>query len=109
MFVDPARLKTRAPRVHRVVGVVGHTRVPVRIERLPARRDLSTSAPRRRRHRAHRPRPPRRCSCRAGPGQGAGSKIGLFVSRGVAEAQGGRTWGEVADGRLTFHLELPDG
>ena len=38
---------------------------------------------------------------------GAGSKIGLFVSRGVAEAQGGRTWGEVADGRLTFHLELP--
>jgi len=43
------------------------------------------------------------------PGEGAGSKIGLFVSRGVAEAQGGRTWGEVADDRLVFHLELPTG
>jgi TrmH family RNA methyltransferase len=43
------------------------------------------------------------------PGQGGGSKIGLFVSRGVAEAQGGRTWGEVTDGRLTFHIELPAG
>jgi signal transduction histidine kinase len=43
------------------------------------------------------------------PGEGAGSKIGLFVARGVAEAQGGRTWGEVTDGQLTFHLELPDG
>jgi TrmH family RNA methyltransferase len=41
------------------------------------------------------------------PGTGAGSKIGLFVARGVAEAQGGRAWGEVADGRFSFHLELP--
>lgn len=41
------------------------------------------------------------------PGTGAGSKIGLFVSRGVAEAQGGRAWGQVDDGRLAFHLELP--
>ena len=41
------------------------------------------------------------------PGEGAGSKIGLFVARGVAEAQGGRCWGEVAGGVLTFHLELP--
>jgi K+-sensing histidine kinase KdpD len=41
------------------------------------------------------------------PGTGAGSKIGLFVARGVAEAQGGRAWGEVVDGRLSFHLELP--
>ena len=41
------------------------------------------------------------------PGEGAGSKIGLFVARGVAEAQGGRTWGDVTDERLTFHVELP--
>jgi RNA methyltransferase, TrmH family len=41
------------------------------------------------------------------PGTGAGSKIGMFVARGVAEAQGGRAWGEVVDGVLAFHLELP--
>lgn len=43
------------------------------------------------------------------PGEGAGSKIGLFVARGVAEAQGGRAWGEIDDGRLSFHLDLPVG
>lgn len=43
------------------------------------------------------------------PGEGAGSKIGLFVARGVAEAQGGRCWGSVENGRLVFHLELPAG
>jgi RNA methyltransferase, TrmH family len=41
------------------------------------------------------------------PGSGAGSKIGMFVTRAVAEAQGGRAWGEARDGRLIFHLELP--
>lgn len=41
------------------------------------------------------------------PGTGGGSKIGLYVSRRVAEAQGGRAWGELTDGRLTFHVELP--
>ena len=41
------------------------------------------------------------------PGEGAGSKIGLFVARGVAEAQGGRTWAEVDHGCLGFHLQLP--
>ena len=41
------------------------------------------------------------------PGSGSGSKIGLFVSRGVVQAQGGRTWATVEDGRLIFHLELP--
>ena len=41
------------------------------------------------------------------PGTGAGSKIGLFVARGVAEAQGGRAWVEVNDGRLSFHLDIP--
>ncbi|MGZ5305551.1 MAG: TrmH family RNA methyltransferase [Actinomycetota bacterium] len=41
------------------------------------------------------------------PGTGAGSKIGLFVARGVAEAQGGRAWAEVREGRLSFHLDIP--
>ncbi len=43
------------------------------------------------------------------PGEGAGSKMGLFVARGVAQAQGGNAWGSVADARLTFHLDLPVG
>ena len=41
------------------------------------------------------------------PGTGAGSKIGLYVARGVADTQGGRAWAEVKDGRLSFHLETP--
>jgi signal transduction histidine kinase len=41
------------------------------------------------------------------PGTGGGSKIGLFVTRGVAQAQGGRAWGKVENGRLSFHLEVP--
>jgi signal transduction histidine kinase len=41
------------------------------------------------------------------PGTGSGSKIGLFVARGVAKAQGGRAWGEVDGERLSFYLELP--
>ena len=41
------------------------------------------------------------------PGSGAGSKIGLYVARAVAEAQGGRAWAEVRGGQLSFHLELP--
>ncbi|MDP9185009.1 MAG: hypothetical protein M3O29_05000 [Actinomycetota bacterium] len=41
------------------------------------------------------------------PGTGGGSKIGLFVVRGVAEAQGGSAWGSVEDGRLLLHLRLP--
>jgi RNA methyltransferase, TrmH family len=43
------------------------------------------------------------------PGSGAGSKIGMFVARGVAEAQGGRAWGDVTEDRLRFHVELPLG
>lgn len=41
------------------------------------------------------------------PGTGAGSKIGMFVAQGVAQLMGGRTWGDVADRRLSFHVELP--
>jgi TrmH family RNA methyltransferase len=41
------------------------------------------------------------------PGTGAGSKIGLFVARGVAEAQDGRAWAEVQDRRLSLHLDIP--
>lgn len=41
------------------------------------------------------------------PGTGAGSKIGLFVALGVAEAQGGTTTVEVQDGGVRFELEIP--
>jgi signal transduction histidine kinase len=41
------------------------------------------------------------------PGTGGGSKIGLYVGRRVAEAQGGRAWAEMQDGRLLLHVELP--
>jgi RNA methyltransferase, TrmH family len=41
------------------------------------------------------------------PGTGAGSKIGLFVARGVAEAQGGSATATADDGVLRFRLELP--
>jgi TrmH family RNA methyltransferase len=40
-------------------------------------------------------------------GSGGGSKLGLYVARGLAEAQGGRAWAEVREGALSFHLELP--
>ena len=33
----------------------------------------------------------------------------LFVARGVAESQGGRAWGEVAEERLIFHAQIPVG
>lgn len=40
------------------------------------------------------------------PGTGAGSKIGLFVSRGIAEAQGGTATAEVDDG-IRFRFGVP--
>lgn len=40
------------------------------------------------------------------PGSGSGSKIGLFVARGVAEAMGGRAGVEVDEG-LRFGIEVP--
>jgi TrmH family RNA methyltransferase len=42
------------------------------------------------------------------PGTGAGSKIGLFVARGIAAAEGGTTEVEVADGVLRFVLDVPE-
>jgi signal transduction histidine kinase len=41
------------------------------------------------------------------PGTGSGSKIGLFVARGIAEAQGGTATAGVIDGRLEFRLDVP--
>jgi RNA methyltransferase, TrmH family len=41
------------------------------------------------------------------PGTGSGSKIGLFVARGIAEAQGGTATATVEGGRLVFRLRLP--
>jgi signal transduction histidine kinase len=41
------------------------------------------------------------------PGSGGGSKIGLYVARRVAEAQGGRAWGDLDEGLLSLRVELP--
>jgi signal transduction histidine kinase len=42
------------------------------------------------------------------PGSGAGSKIGLYVARGIAEVMGGTAAANVtADGHLTFVLDVP--
>jgi TrmH family RNA methyltransferase len=43
------------------------------------------------------------------PGTGAGSKIGLFVARGVAQAQGGSTSADVDGDVLRFVLDVPLG
>ena len=104
-FVDPARAEERDPRrsSSRRSGGAARGR-----SRSRARRDRRSAAPRpsgatgpsSRPEEAERLFAPRR------PGTGAGSKIGLFVARGVAEAQGGRRWAEVDDGRLSFHLEI---
>jgi RNA methyltransferase, TrmH family len=42
------------------------------------------------------------------PGTGAGSKIGLFVARGVAEAEGGTAEVSIAEGVLRFVLDVPE-
>lgn len=41
------------------------------------------------------------------PGTGAGSKIGLYVARAIAEAEGGRAWAEVDGDTLSFHIRVP--
>jgi RNA methyltransferase, TrmH family len=104
VFVDPARLRTTI--VAFIESLVWWARRgPVRIEGsrrddmlvLVASRDATDLLP----EQAEPLFVPR------SPGEGAGSKIGLFVARGLAQAQGGRAWGEVRDGRLSFSLEIP--
>lgn len=41
------------------------------------------------------------------PGTGSGSKIGMFVARGIAEALGGSASATIDDGRLRLTLDLP--
>jgi TrmH family RNA methyltransferase len=43
------------------------------------------------------------------PGSGAGSKLGLFVARGIAEAQGGRAFAELEGSSLTLVLDVAVG
>ena len=103
--LDPARIKTALLAFVESLVWWG-SEGPIRIS---AERGAADRAPRRgasERETSTRP-PRRRCSRHASPGSGAGSKIGLYVARGVAEAQGGRAWAEVHDGELSFHLELP--
>ena len=104
VFVDPARLKTAILAfVESLVWWSQEGPIEVRAERRDDRLHLwaSRAGTELTSETAEKLFTPRR------PGEGAGSKVGLFVSRGVAEAQGGRSWGEVGDGRLAFHLELP--
>jgi TrmH family RNA methyltransferase len=75
-----------------VTGEVEHGRFRVRVSR--AGTELAASA-------AQKLFLPRR------PGTGSGSKIGLFVARGIAQAQGGDARADVVDGRLVFELDVP--
>ena len=104
VFVDPARLKTALLSfieslvwwAHEGPVLIGATREgdDLRVVASRAGADLASEdvealfIPRR-------------------PGQGGGSKIGLFVTRGVAEFCGGRVWGAMDRGTLSFHLSLP--
>jgi RNA methyltransferase, TrmH family len=104
-FVDPSRLRTsiasfvetlvwHAPGDEEVVVVSAHDGDALHISAARAGTELDAEG-------AEALFTPRE------PGSGAGSKIGLFVARGVAEAQGGRSWATVSGDVLTLHLELP--
>jgi RNA methyltransferase, TrmH family len=104
VFADPARLRTTILAfIESLVWWAREGPVTVDAEASPARLHLwvSRAGTELSEEAARGLFTPRR------PGEGAGSKIGLFVSRGVAEAQGGRTWSEVDQGLLSFHLDVP--
>ena len=94
----------RAPVVHRGAGLVGPRGTDHDRGRAGGRPSASHRVARG--DRADREDAERLFEARR-PGTGAGSKIGLYVARGVAETQGGRAWADVKDGRLSFHLETP--
>jgi TrmH family RNA methyltransferase len=102
-FVDPERLQLVLEAFVESV-VWWATEGPVRVRasiragrlRLEVRRD-GTELDAQRAAELFWPRP---------PGTGAGSKIGLFVARGIAQAQGGDASVSV-DGGLTFRLDVP--
>ncbi len=104
VFVDPERLRLVLEAfVESLVwwASEGPVRVDarvkdgrLRVEAVRAETDLSQEDA----ERLFRPR---------APGTGSGSKIGLFVAQGVAEAQGGSVSARVRDGVLRFELELP--
>jgi TrmH family RNA methyltransferase len=105
VFVDPARLRTALLAFCESLVWWG-TEGPIRVDATMEHRTLRLSASRTAalsRDAVEMLFVPRRA------GEGSGSKIGLFVARGVAEAQGGRCWANLADGRLVFHIELPAG
>ena len=89
VFVDPARLQDRDLAF--IESLVWWAREgPVRVEARAPRRDLRRGASRRGTDltpdEAEALFVPRR------PGEGAGSKIGLFVARGRGRGAGGRAW-----------------
>ena len=105
-FTDPERLQmmleafveaeawwgTEGPI--RIAGEIVRDRLRVEVERAGA--DLSAGEV----EALFRPR---------APGTGAGSKIGLFVARGVADAEGGSAVASIDDRVLRFALDLPAG
>lgn len=102
-FVDPDRLRTILEVfVESVVWWTDEGPVHVRAERTGGRLLLEvsrrgTELTQAEAERLFRPR---------APGQGAGSKVGLFVALGVATAQGGVATVRVGE-ELTFVLEVP--
>ena len=93
VVTDPARAEERDPVVHRGAGLVGPRGTDH--DRGQAGSATGCGSP------CGETGPSSPTERRGGlfaarrPGTGAGSKIGLFVARGVAETQGGRAWADV--------------